>query len=136
MDRVIHNPRSKRAARGRAAVESQLRELEPSREIPWVTLDELAETPTDAESRVLVIGGDGTINAVANWVADLPAAVRPTIAIVPAGTGNNLARDLGYPIDPQCAVDAIRHSTRERTLDLIRIRDGVRGDAIDAIQSV
>lgn len=45
---------------------------------------------------IVVVGGDGTVNSVAGAAREsgLP------IGIVPAGTGNNLARTLALPLDP------------------------------------
>lgn len=46
---------------------------------------------------VIVAGGDGTVRAVAEQLADESASA--DLAIVPLGTGNLLARNLGVPID-------------------------------------
>ncbi|MEY4094614.1 MAG: hypothetical protein RLZZ53_1813 [Acidobacteriota bacterium] len=45
-------------------------------------------------------GGDGTVNGVACAAADANVA----FAIVPGGSGNGLARDLGVPFDPAAAL--------------------------------
>src|SRR5579859_3050183 len=45
---------------------------------------------------VLAWGGDGTINEIAGVLTGTPAA----LAIVPAGSGNGFARDLGIPWKP------------------------------------
>jgi diacylglycerol kinase family enzyme len=44
---------------------------------------------------VVAAGGDGTVNAVVEALLALPDAVRPALAILPAGTGNNAARSFG-----------------------------------------
>ena len=51
---------------------------------------------------VVAWGGDGTMNEVARVLAfgDVP------LALVPAGSGNGLARDLGVPRDPAAALAA------------------------------
>ena len=49
---------------------------------------------------VVVWGGDGTINEVASEVAFRG----PTLGIVPGGSGNGLARELGLPRDPRRAL--------------------------------
>jgi diacylglycerol kinase (ATP) len=48
--------------------------------------------------RVVVVGGDGTIQEVVNGVLDGRAPT--SIGIVPVGSGNDLARSLGLPTDP------------------------------------
>lgn len=46
---------------------------------------------------VIVAGGDGTVRAVAEHLADVSSSAE--MAIVPLGTGNLLARNLGVPIN-------------------------------------
>ncbi|QRZ61731.1 diacylglycerol kinase family protein [Rothia sp. ZJ932] len=76
---------------------------------------------------VLVVGGDGTVGAVA-------AALRDTdipMGIVPMGTGNLLARNLGLDVHdiPACVNIALFGS--ERPVDMVRLNtvfsDGSRG---------
>lgn len=54
-------------------------------------IQELLET-FDPEL-VIAVGGDGTVNLV----AELLAGSKRTLAIIPAGSGNGLAKDLGIP---------------------------------------
>ncbi|WP_310587078.1 diacylglycerol/lipid kinase family protein [Tellurirhabdus bombi] len=51
-------------------------------------------------SRVLAIGGDGTINETASALLHRPTA----LGIVPLGSGNGLARHLGVPLQPRQAI--------------------------------
>jgi diacylglycerol kinase (ATP) len=58
---------------------------------------------------VIAWGGDGTINEVASALAfgDVP------MGIIPAGSGNGLARELGVDLRPECAlVDALSATPR------------------------
>lgn len=71
-----------------------------------------AETP----DVVACIGGDGLVNTI---LAPLAHSGVP-LALVPAGTGNDLARELGIGDDPRPAADLIRHG-RVRTIDLGRL---------------
>jgi diacylglycerol kinase (ATP) len=68
---------------------------------------------------LVVVGGDGAVHLAANVVAgsDLP------IGIVPAGTGNDLARALGIDHDPRAALDALLAALRHapRRIDALRV---------------
>jgi diacylglycerol kinase family enzyme len=65
---------------------------------------------------VVVCGGDGTIRAV----ADALAGTGVPLVVVPCGTGNLLARNLGLPLTPAGALDAALSGAPHR-LDLGRI---------------
>ncbi|MGO9928455.1 MAG: diacylglycerol kinase [Mycobacterium sp.] len=75
------------------------------------------ERGTDA---VMVTGGDGVVSNAMQVLAgtDIP------LGIVPAGTGNDHAREFGIPTkDPEAAADVVADGWTE-TIDLGRIRDG------------
>lgn len=67
--------------------------------------------------RFLAVGGDGTVAAVAGSLvkSDLP------VGIVPAGTGNALARELHIPLDFNQALDLALDSHELRNIDAIRV---------------
>jgi diacylglycerol kinase (ATP) len=59
-----------------------------------------ASACADGAALVVAWGGDGTMNEVARVLAFGPVP----LALVPAGSGNGLARDLGVPRDPRAAL--------------------------------
>jgi len=83
-------------------------------------------------STVIAWGGDGTINEVGVALAGSNTA----LAIVPAGSGNGFARELGIPWAPDAAI-AIALGGRSRSIDAGEI-DGrlffnIAGVGVDAV---
>ena len=81
---------------------------------------------------VLAWGGDGTINEVGSVVAGTAASM----GIIPAGSGNGFAAELGVPRDPAAAIDAALMG-RERPIDVGEM-DGryffnIAGIGVDAV---
>ncbi len=76
----------------------------------------------DGADLVLVCGGDGTVREVC---AELAGTGIP-IGIIPAGTGNLLARNLDIPLFLRSAID-IALTGQDRAIDMVR----VSGDGID-----
>ncbi|HEU5089696.1 MAG TPA: diacylglycerol kinase family protein [Roseiflexaceae bacterium] len=64
-------------------------------------------------------GGDGTVSEVANAVAGHSTA----LALLPVGTANVLARELGIPIDLQQAVALIAGQHATRAIDAMKVGD-------------
>jgi YegS/Rv2252/BmrU family lipid kinase len=71
--------------------------------------------------RFLVVGGDGTTHEVINGCVPeaLSGEERPTIAMLPLGTGNSFLRDFGI-VDAKGALAAIRKGT-SRSSDVVRL---------------
>jgi diacylglycerol kinase (ATP) len=68
---------------------------------------------------VVALGGDGAFHHLIEGVYGTDAIA----AIFPAGNGNDIARDLGIPLDPVRAANAFLHA-RPRAVDLVRVRFG------------
>lgn len=71
---------------------------------------------------VLIAGGDGTVRVVCGELAgsDIP------VGVLPAGTGNLLARNLDVPLAVDAALDGILDHGVDRTIDIGRIGgDGI-----------
>ncbi len=72
----------------------------------------------DGVDALVAVGGDGTLRLA------LEAAVGSTkpVGIIPAGTGNDLARNLGIPLHDVAAAVGIIADGRSRAIDLGRVR--------------
>lgn len=68
----------------------------------------------------VAVGGDGTVNGVLNGVMADGALANPAtvLSVVPAGTANELARELGFHADIDGAI-AAAGGGRLRTMDLL-----------------
>jgi diacylglycerol kinase family enzyme len=77
------------------------------------SLAELPASIAEADSRVVLLGGDGTLHAVANLPGPLPE-----LALLPAGRANNIARSLGIPLELDRAAALAVHGTA-RPIDAI-----------------
>ena len=74
---------------------------------------------------VAALGGDGTVNEVANGLMAVELGERPALATLPVGTGNDVALTFGLA-HFESAIDALANGGT-RTLDVIRVqlmRDG------------
>lgn len=66
---------------------------------------------------IVAAGGDGTVNSVITGIVNSPAD--PVLAVLPVGTGNDLARALEMPLEPLEAVEALTWGTIS-SLDVVR----------------
>ena len=73
---------------------------------------------------ILAAGGDGTLNEVLNGIGDVPDGFeRVRLGVLPLGTINVFARELGIPLEPGAAWDTLQQE-RERRIDLPFIETG------------
>lgn len=92
---------------------------------------ELAARAVGRVSRVLTVGGDGTIHEVANGMLRRaprrPERGVPPLAVLPVGTGNDFFRMVSAPADPAGAARAAADGT-PRYFDVgeVRWEDGAR----------
>lgn len=76
----------------------------------------------DGAEALVAIGGDGTLHAAVQAVAD----TKVPLAVVPVGTGNDFATALGTPHDPLAAAEAAARALAAgttRSVDLARVTD-------------
>jgi len=71
----------------------------------------LTQAAVDAHCQCIVaIGGDGLVHQVANVLV----GTATTLGIIPAGTGNDIARGLGIPLETASAVGGILDGIEQR----------------------
>lgn len=71
-------------------------------------------------ARLLVAGGDGTASEIATGLLGVDASRRPTLGLLPFGSGWDLARTLGLPRDLHAAIGVIADG-QTRRIDAGRI---------------
>jgi diacylglycerol kinase (ATP) len=117
---IIINPVSGPARRGRAShrlelAERALRQLGARGTVRLTehaghAYDIAAVAVSEGVELVVAWGGDGTINEVARALA---GSDRTALGIIPGGSGNGLARELGIPFGPRQAIEhALRSPAR------------------------
>lgn len=67
---------------------------------------------------VVVVGGDGSLHTMVSVLRRRGELAEVPLGLVPLGTGNDLARTVGIPLDPAEAAQALLRGTR-RLLDLV-----------------
>lgn len=89
------------------------------------SIDEMRILATQAVATrpdaVVVVGGDGTLAAILDEVLD----ARIPVGLIPAGTGNDLARTLGVPRDPVRAAEIVLRGS-PRVIDVGEAESGGR----------
>src|SRR5437868_959653 len=114
---VILNPaaRSDRAKRSRARVESLARGCTVCASTSAAEAELLARNAvTEGFGKIVAAGGDGTIHAVVNGLAGSGA----TLGLLPIGTVNVFAMELGLPIHNLESCWSIIEGDRVRLIDL------------------
>lgn len=106
-------------------VEAALRVLDDAAgaEIVWTESPDDIDTVLAGDDRQLVLaGGDGSIHLLVNRLAATGTLDR-TVGLLPMGTGNDLARGLDLPFDPEEAAGRIL-SGRPHRLPLLEAPEG------------
>ncbi|HET9332863.1 MAG TPA: diacylglycerol kinase family protein [Gemmatimonadota bacterium] len=77
------------------------------------------ELVASGETRIATMGGDGTIGEVANALIDTGVE----LAVISMGTGNDVARSLGLPLNDLAAALMLAFDGEARPVDMGRDRD-------------
>ncbi|MGE3854632.1 MAG: diacylglycerol kinase family protein [Planctomycetota bacterium] len=80
----------------------------------------LGDPDAPATARIVVLGGDGTVNEVANGLQTANRFDVP-IGLIPFGTGNLLAKQYGIPIRRSRAAARVALTGEPQRLDLIHV---------------
>jgi diacylglycerol kinase family enzyme len=99
-----------------AGLDSRVHETRDGSDIAAAAREALTSRP-DA---VVAAGGDGTVSAVASVVA----GTSTPLGVLPLGTLNHFAKDLGIPTDRAKAIDVIA-ARRTRRLDVGRVNERI-----------
>ena len=125
---IVLNPTAGggRAAKLLPTVVSTLRRLERPRHLHDTTAPAEAtivarQFVADGVSLVVAVGGDGTVNEVANGL--LAAASGAALGVLPAGRGVDFARSVGTPRNADAALERIVRAT-PRPIDVGRATFG------------
>ncbi|GAB4473624.1 MAG: diacylglycerol kinase family lipid kinase [Anaerolineae bacterium] len=115
----------------RQAVEQQARDAlgDQLPVITWVRTErprhaiELARAAADEGCELVVaVGGDGTVHEVINGLMAIPAERRPRLGVIPIGSGNDFAHNVGVAMEVEQAV-ANLFAGRVRRIDTALISD-------------
>jgi YegS/Rv2252/BmrU family lipid kinase len=88
-----------------------------------VLAEQISEKEDD-DIRLIVVGGDGTVNEVLNGIRSFE---RIKFMVIPTGSGNDFARGLGLPLkETEKVVDMILNSAATKTIDLGMTESGGR----------
>lgn len=78
-------------------------------------LAQLACQDAQELQKLVVVGGDGTVNEVLNGISDFSQIA---LGVVPIGSGNDFVRGLGLPRDPRAALERVFAASGDARIDL------------------
>jgi YegS/Rv2252/BmrU family lipid kinase len=92
---------------------------------PWHAAELAERAARDGFEVVVAAGGDGTANEIINGLmmassGDATAEMRPRLAIIPAGSGSDLATGIGLPADLREACRRVACG-QSKTIDIGRV---------------
>ncbi len=78
----------------------------------------------DGYDIVVALGGDGTVHEVINGLMQAKVSKRPVLGVVPFGSGNDFAHNVGVPADAEAALAAV-FTGAPKAIDLASISDNL-----------
>ncbi|HVS00520.1 MAG TPA: diacylglycerol kinase family protein [Thermoanaerobaculia bacterium] len=103
---------------------------------PELSIRVLDEWLQNGGSRLIVIGGDGSIHLALNRLFHSGRQSEVALGLVPAGTGSDLARTLGIPSDPRAALARALNGS-QRMVDVLAVRgEGSAGGSCRYVMNV
>lgn len=76
---------------------------------------DILESATERPIRIILLGGDGTLNEALQGMKDTSHII---LGYIPTGSSNDFARDLRIPTDPVEALHLILHTGKVQFMDL------------------
>lgn len=102
----------------------------PDCELSWVATErprhaiELASAAAaEGYNVVVAVGGDGTVHEVVNGLMQADSSKRPALGVLPVGSGNDFAHNVGVPSELAQAIHCLFNDSR-RCVDIGTITDG------------
>jgi diacylglycerol kinase family enzyme/membrane-associated phospholipid phosphatase len=127
---IVHNPASTRfthdamrdtaaAVLGARGLKHRLVAIPDTRDAERSVRRQVARAIREGCLRIVAAGGDGTIGMVAQCLARRRSGPPVSLGIIPAGTTNVLARELGIPLRLEDAMTVIADAERAIAIDAI-----------------
>jgi diacylglycerol kinase (ATP) len=136
---LLVNPHSANGSTGRRwpAIEAKLRSLLPPFDVAFTERQghatTIAREAADRYGCIALVGGDGTVNEVANGLIadDRPLRSDLTLGVICRGTGSDFIRTLGIPRDLEGAAERLATgNVREIDIGKIRFRSPAGSETI------
>ncbi len=97
---------------------------------PSHATDLARQAALDGYELLISVGGDGTTHEVINGLMQVPKESRPRLGIVPVGTGNDFASNVGMKTQPAEAMRQV-FSGQSKLIDIAVIESGSRREYWD-----
>ena len=75
----------------------------------------MREAIRNKSDRIIIGGGDGSVNEMVDALAKVPREIRPKLAILPLGTANDFATTCGIPLE---SLEALRFAASGRPVSI------------------